>query len=136
MDPSEDGRFDIVMCGAILLHLRDPVLALERIRGVCDGTLILVELVDPKLELLAPRYPSAAVRPYADQWWVPNSPGMERMLHMAGWDVVQRCKRFLFPYGPAGPSRMDQSWLTGIAARKPGRRGILGRIWLAQARPL
>jgi len=136
LDPVEDGRFDVVLCGAILLHLRDPLLALERIRDVCDGTLILVELVDAKLELLTPRYPSAAVRPYADQWWVTNSPGMERLLWTGGWAVVQRGRRFLFPYGPAGPSRNDQSWLTGIAARKPGRRGILGRIWLARPRPL
>ena len=136
LDPTEDGRFDIVVCGAILLHLRDPVLALEKIRDVCDGTLVLVELVDPKLEIVAPRYPCAAVRPYLDQWWVVNSPGMERLLWMAGWDVVQRCPRFLFPHGPAGPSRSDQSWLTGIAARRPGRRGIVGRIWLARPRPI
>ncbi|MBV8161006.1 MAG: methyltransferase domain-containing protein [Acidimicrobiia bacterium] len=136
LDPVEDGRFDVVVCGAILLHLRDPVLALERIRHVCDGMLVLVELVDPKLEIFTPRHPSAAVRPYTDQWWVTNSPGMERVLSTGGWDVVQRCPRFLFPYGPAGPSRPDQSWLTGIAARKPGRRGILGRIWLARPRPM
>ena len=136
LDPVEDGHFDVVVCGAILLHLRDPVLALERMREVCDGTLILVEAIDPRLELLAPRYPSAAVRPFADQWWVTNSPGLEKLLWTGGWDVVQRCPRFLFPYGPAGPPRNDQSWLTGIAARKPGRRGILGRIWLARPRSL
>lgn len=136
LDPVEDGRFDVVMCGAILLHLRDPMLALEKIREVCSGTLILVEAIDAKLELYAPHYPSAAVRPYADQWWVTNTPGMEKLLWTGGWEVVQRCPRFLFPYGPAGPTRNDQSWLTGIAARRPGRRGILGRIWLAGPRPL
>ena len=120
LDPAEDGRFDVVMCGAILLHLRDPVLALEKIREVCDGTLVLVELIDPKLELSSPRYACAAVRPFADQWWVVNSPGMERMLSMAGWDVVERCPRFLFPHGPGGPSRPEQPWLTGIAAPEAG----------------
>ena len=136
LDPLEDGRFDVVVCGSILLHLRDPVLALERIRDVCSGTLVVVETLDPKLEIFTPRYATASVRPYADQWWLTNSPGMEKMLSMSGWDIERRCPRFLFPYGPAGPARNDQSWLTGLAARKPGRRGILGRIWLARPRSI
>jgi tRNA (mo5U34)-methyltransferase len=135
LDPIEDGRFDVAVCGCILLHLRDPVLALERIRGVCADTLVLIEEVSAKLEIVAPRYPSAAVRPFTDEWWVANSPGMEKLLWTGGWEVAQRCPRFLFPYGPGGPRRNDQSWLTGIAARRPGRRGILGRIWLARPRP-
>lgn len=135
LDPDTDGRFDVVVCGAILLHLRDPVLALERIRDVCDGSLVVVEAINPTLEIFAPRYPCAAVRPHADQWWVPNSPGLERMLSMAGWSVVQRGRRFLYPYGPGGPRRSQESWLTGIAARQPGHRGILGRTWLAEPRP-
>ena len=136
LDPDEDGRFDVIVCGAILLHLRDPVLALERIREVCDGTLILIEEVNPRLEVFTPRYPAAAVRPHLDQWWVVNSAGMEKLLWTGGWEVVQRCPRFLFPHGPAGPSRPKGTWLSGIAARKPGRRGILGRIWLARPRPI
>lgn len=135
LDPAEDGRFDVVFCGAMLLHLRDPVLALEKIRDVCAGSLVLAEAIDPLLEIVAPRYASAAVHPYEDQWWVPNSPGMENFLSMSGFDVVRRGKRFLFPYGPGGPSKNDHSLLTGIAARKPGQRGILGRGWLARPRP-
>ena len=37
LDPERDGRFDVVVCGSLLLHLRDPVRALEAIRGVCAG---------------------------------------------------------------------------------------------------
>ena len=79
LDPIEDGRFDVALCGCILLHLRDPVLALERIRDVCANTLVLIEEVSAKLEIVAPRYPSAAVRPFTDEWWVANSPGMEKV---------------------------------------------------------
>jgi hypothetical protein len=67
---------------------------------------------------------------------VVNSAGMEKLLWTGGWDIVQRCPRFLFPPGPTGPARSSGSWLSGIAARKPGRRGILGRIWLARPRPI
>ena len=135
LNPADDGRFDVVFCGAMLLHLRDPILALEKIRDVCAGVLVLAESINPLLEIVAPRYATAAVHPFNDQWWVPNSRGMERFLSMSGFDVAHRGKRFLFPYGPGGPSRNDQSLLTGLAARKPGQRGILGRIWLARPGP-
>ena len=37
LDPEVDGRFDLVYVGSLLLHLRDPVGALERARAVCRG---------------------------------------------------------------------------------------------------
>src|SRR5215510_1655747 len=46
LDPSVHGRFDVVFCGTLLVHLRDPVRALERMREVCTGELVLVECVD------------------------------------------------------------------------------------------
>jgi tRNA (mo5U34)-methyltransferase len=134
LDPAEDGTFDVVFCGSLLLHLREPLLALERIRDVCRGTLVLAEAIDPVLEILAGRYPAAAVRPYPDQWWTTNSAGMERLLSTCGYEVSHRGPRFLFRHGPGGPPRNEHPWLTGVAARKPGRRGILGRIWLAKPR--
>jgi hypothetical protein len=36
------GRFDLVYLGSLLVHLRDPVRALECVRSVCDGLLIVV----------------------------------------------------------------------------------------------
>src|SRR4051812_19054229 len=33
--PEELGTFDLVFCGVVLLHLRDQLLALERIAGLC-----------------------------------------------------------------------------------------------------
>ncbi len=62
LDAERVGRFDLVFCGALLEHLRDPVTALERMRDVCDGELLLVEHLDPWLELATPRVPTAAVR--------------------------------------------------------------------------
>lgn len=132
LDPSNDGQFDVVFCGSLLLHLRDPLRALERMRAVCKGVLVVAEAIDPLLEIVAFRYPAAAVHPYPDQWWTVNSTGMERLLSMSAFEIVERGPRFLFGHGPGGPTRIGQSWLTGIAARKPGRRGILGRIWVAR----
>jgi tRNA (mo5U34)-methyltransferase len=41
LDPSRIGTFDYVFCGGVLYHLRHPLLALERVRSVTKGTLIL-----------------------------------------------------------------------------------------------
>src|SRR3954469_7708737 len=49
LDPGELGAFDFVYVGSLLLHLRDPVRALERVRGICRGTLLLVDAIDPVL---------------------------------------------------------------------------------------
>ena len=40
------GPFDLVFCGSVLIHLRDPMLALERMAGLCCGRLVLAELLD------------------------------------------------------------------------------------------
>ena len=44
--PEELGTFDLVFCGSVLIHLRDQLLALERIAGLCDGTFISAEEYD------------------------------------------------------------------------------------------
>jgi tRNA (mo5U34)-methyltransferase len=41
LTPDEVGTFDIVFCAGVLYHLRHPLLALEAIRSVTDGLLIL-----------------------------------------------------------------------------------------------
>jgi tRNA (mo5U34)-methyltransferase len=41
LDPSRIGTFDYVFCAGVLYHLRHPLLALERVRSVTKGTLIL-----------------------------------------------------------------------------------------------
>src|SRR5919199_2075139 len=48
---AEVGTFDVVYLGSLLLHLRDPVGALERVHAVCDGELLLVDTIDLGLTL-------------------------------------------------------------------------------------
>jgi tRNA (mo5U34)-methyltransferase len=135
LDPVEDGEFDVVFCGALLLHLRDPALALEKMRSVCRGSLVIVESIDSRLELIAPRLPVASIRPYPDQWWVPNSAGLEKLLNSCGFVVRRAGRRVLVGYGPGGPRRNDLSLLSGLVAGQPGKRGVLHRVWLAKPRP-
>ena len=135
LSPERVGQFDVVLCGALLLHLRDPVLALERMRSVCRGTLILIESLDPRLELVAPTMPAAYLHPTTDEWWVVNSRGLMAMAEVAGFRVVDSGRRFLVGYGPGGPPHRTLPLLGGVAARRPGRRGLLHRIVVAEPRP-
>ena len=134
LSPAEDGEFDVVFCGALLLHLRDPVLALERMRSVCRGVLVLAESLDPRLELVAPTMPVAYLHPTKDEWWVANSRGLMQMVEMAGFKVFHSGRRFLVGYGPGGPDDKTLPLIGGLAARQPGRRGLLHRVLLAEPR--
>ncbi len=92
---SELGEFDLVFCGSILIHLRDQLLALERIAGLCRGTLIVAEEYDQLLN----RLPFALARYRADRdqsvvFWKPNVKLWKHMIWTAGFDRVLDHGRF------------------------------------------
>ncbi len=68
LDPDEVGTFDFVHAGDILLHLRDPALALARLRAVTSGDCLIVDYFDPALDALG------------------AGPGLTR--YAGGWDDV------------------------------------------------
>ena len=104
LDPSIVGEFDFAYVGSLLLHLRDPVRALERVRSVVRGEGLVVDAVDPELARLLPRRPVATLdgvgRPW---WWRPNPAALARMVTIAGFAVVDGPRRFYMQPG-AGQS--------------------------------
>ena len=134
LDPANEGQFDVVFCGALLLHLRDPVRALEAMRDVCRGALVLVETVDPLIDLIATRVPAARFHPDWDQWWRVNSAGLVEMVQTAGFEVEWLSRRLLVPYGPGSPDPMPDRIHT-LAARRLSGRGVLHRALRATPRP-
>lgn len=119
LSPQAVGTFDIVVCGSLLLHLRDPVAAIEAIRSVCTGWFLSVEAVSRRLSWLLPRQPAAelAVDDALCQWWTVNAAGHRRLAEAAGFSVTQAVSPFLVPFGAAHPpagSRMARA-----AARLP-----------------
>ncbi len=82
------GPVDFAFSGAILLHLRDPVRALERIRGALadGGELRLLEPFSLRLTLLGPRRPAAGFRAAIEgfDWWLPNLAALGAWLRAAG----------------------------------------------------
>jgi len=106
LDPAEEGRFDVVVCGSLLLHLRDPVRAVEAIRRVCAGSFLSAEQIDTRLSLLARRRPAATFRAGESvQWWIPNAAGHRAMIEAGGFSVEAGPRRYRIPYGAGHPAR-------------------------------
>jgi len=93
--PEELGTFDLVFCGSVLIHLRDQLLALERIANLCTGTFISAEEYDRLAQLI----PFPLSRYHADRdkavvFWLPSARTWKRMLWTAGFDRVEEHDRF------------------------------------------
>lgn len=102
LDPDVHGSFDFVYLGSLLLHLRDPILALERVRSVCDGELVVTDAVDISMSLVWRGKPAATLdgrgRPW---WWKPNAAALRRMVESAGFDVLEGPRSLYVPFGAA-----------------------------------
>jgi SAM-dependent methyltransferase len=88
------GPVDVAFCGAILLHLRDPVRALERVRDTLapGGSLIVLEPFSVRETLLAPRRRVARFEPLDTEfnWWEPNLSCLRAWPLAAGFADVRR----------------------------------------------
>lgn len=87
------GLFDLVFCGDLLVHLKDPMTALERIRGVCRGAAIVC---NPVKEHFPYRHRALAQFDGVDEfeWWLPNLAGLRRMMLAAGFEAVEAGRPF------------------------------------------
>lgn len=105
LDRSTIGEFDVVYLGSLLIHLRDPVRALERVRSVCRGDLVLVDNVDLVLSMMHPRKPVAMLegrhRPW---WWRANHAGLRQIVESAGFEVIEGPRRLYMPPGRDHPA--------------------------------
>jgi tRNA (mo5U34)-methyltransferase len=93
--PEELGTFDLVFCSAVLIHLRDQLLALERMAALCTGRLVLAEAYD-RLSGLLP-FPAARLRVEhgpAVVFWSPSVRAWRRMAWAAGFEDVEVTGRF------------------------------------------
>jgi tRNA (mo5U34)-methyltransferase len=140
-DLSEDriGAFDVVVCGSLMLHLRDPLRALEAIRGVCRGYLLSAEEVRLGLSFLHRQMPLAQLNGSGElcQWWIPNVAGHRRMVFAAGFAIQQTAGPYANPFGIShgrlgrSPSALRKRLLTRLWT---GRQGIPHSALLARPR--
>src|SRR4051812_33512280 len=103
------GMFDIVTCGSLMLHLRDPMRALEAIRSVCAGQFLSAEQINLPLTAMLRRTPVLHLNGSGElcQWFVPNAAGHRRMLFAAGFEILRSSKPYTIPYGIAHPTPSD-----------------------------
>jgi SAM-dependent methyltransferase len=112
------GRVDFVFLGALLLHLRDPIRALEAIRGalVPGGALKVLEAICMRETVRAPRTPVVRFEPLLSDfnWWRPNYAALAAWVRAGGFEHVRR-GRF---HRPASKPEMRQ-WYADLDARAP-----------------
>jgi tRNA (mo5U34)-methyltransferase len=139
VDERDMGRFDLIYLGSLLVHLRDPVRAIERLRSVCDGTMIVVDGIDLPLSLLLPALPIATLdargRPW---WWYPNQAGLARMIEAGGFELLEGPRRVYMPPGAGQPLPKLHPRL--LKTREGRRQAVIARRGdphaVAVARPL
>jgi tRNA (mo5U34)-methyltransferase len=87
------GTFDFIFCGDLLVHLKDPITAVENLRRVCRGSATVCTPIT--------RFRLGRGRALADfdgidnfQWWSLSQAALERMMRAAGFGRVQGGKPF------------------------------------------
>jgi tRNA (mo5U34)-methyltransferase len=90
------GEFDLVFCGDLLVHLKDPITAIERIRGVCRGSAIICNPVK--------RFRFGGRRALAEfdgieefQWWLLSEASIVRIMSATGFARVEAGPQFELP---------------------------------------
>jgi tRNA (mo5U34)-methyltransferase len=101
LSPERLGLFDLVHCGDLLLHLRDPARALWNIRQVTRGHAFLSDCIYPDLD----RHDGLPIMQYEGAhidniWWRFGANALRSMIDDAGFARVDEIARFR--YGPRG----------------------------------
>lgn len=88
------GTFDQIVLSDLLLHVRDPIGALEAVRTVLrpGGRLLVAEEVNVRLSIASPRRAAARLQTgWTDYgWWQANVAGLREWLHQAGFRIRAR----------------------------------------------
>ena len=111
---SVDGPVDVVFLGAMLLHLRNPVGALERVRSVLrpGGQLVLFEPVDVKLSRKREALARFLAHDTTWTWWYPNVTCLRQWVETAGFVDVE-----LSPGVDVAPVHGPKQRLVAVSAR-------------------
>jgi tRNA (mo5U34)-methyltransferase len=140
LSPEVVGTFDVVICGTLLLHLRDPIRALEAVRSVTDGVFISSEQLEPWTTLVGRGRPLFKLDGSGQfcQWWLANAAGHRRMLFSAGFAVEQASKAYINRFNahpkPAPTPRALARHAAQWAMTGDRHSGIFHRALLARPR--
>jgi tRNA (mo5U34)-methyltransferase len=114
LDPERLGRFDLIFCGDLLVHLRDPVGALERLHALCGGEAIVTNPIERfGLRNSLPLARLDGIDEFG--WWTTNLAGLVRMVSAAGFAHVETHPSFNLPFTAGGPWK----GLRGVVRAEP-----------------
>jgi hypothetical protein len=121
-----------------MLHLKSPITAMERIRGMVKdgGQFMSTEEIDPLLTLISRRRPAMHLRAGREtQWMVVNTAGHRALVECAGFNVERTVRPYAEAFGTGHTA-------TGIVTRKriltrlvTGGTGVPHAALLARAIP-
>jgi tRNA (mo5U34)-methyltransferase len=112
LDPEELGRFEFVHAGDLLVHLRDPVLALQRLCSVTAGEALISDCYDPALgDRQVTRYMGGW---QWATWWMPALPTLLQMVLDAGFSEA----RVVTTYNLAPRDQPSGPWRAVIRAQR------------------
>lgn len=146
LDPADIGTFDVVVCGSLLVHLRDPVRALDAVRRVTTGHLVSIDHLHPPVQLLglvAGQRPLFQLRGMGTdfQWWLPNDAGARHLLRVGGFEVERASPYFLLRHGRGAPpatadrlGRRATALANRLLARDKSSSGHLHRAYRCRPR--
>lgn len=107
LDPGELGTFDMVFVSDLMLHLRDPQRALERIFPMVQpgGHLLIAEPYNPDLESFGNTAVTQYFGFYQYIWSIPSTMTLRTMLRVAGFDPIEEVARLPLVYHHPFPVR-------------------------------
>lgn len=120
LSPEAVGMFDLVFVGYMLHQLRDPLRALEAVRSICRGSVIVLDPILFYRSLLF-REPLATIgaRRGFDDYFYFNAAGLRRVVELAGFRVADASPFLYYRRGPA--VRLSNLSLTTILKYTIGR---------------
>lgn len=96
ISPEKVGVFDLVLFLGVLYHMREPLLALERVYSVTGQQLILethMERVGGDRPVMV-FYPGSELNQDPTNWWGPNPAAVEAMLKTVGFRKVVKFREY------------------------------------------
>lgn len=140
------GTFDVVVLGSLLVHLRDPVRALDAVRQVTEGQFLCVDFVHAQTQLRSlPNRPIFELRGEGGdfQWWMASEAGLRQLLRVGGFSVEEASDFFLLRPGEGAgtavltasrPRMLARAALNWSLARDPAPGGHLHRAYRCEPR--
>ena len=96
--PELYGQFDVVHSGDVLLHLSNPIKALQNMAKVCRGYALISDVYFPELDLLGGGLLCEYRGFRDDTWWRMSLGALQNMILDAGFSRVELLNKFQYGY--------------------------------------